>query len=129
MVNITPVLQSIEIEDYPHLRERVLSGEKEVVILAGFRPYKERTAMICSEKGSFAVRVDITSVHHCPTKDVTQAEWDADGYLSQNDLLQGLREHDESQTLGSPVTVIRWTNVSGDLVDEYREHHRPCCGT
>jgi hypothetical protein len=50
---------------------------------------------------------------------VTREEWEADGFASQEDLLSRMRRFYKTLTLDSAVTVIRWKDARGALVERH----------
>lgn len=60
-------------------------------------------------------------MRHCPLKEVTPEEWEADGFVGQENLLNGMRAFYPTLTLDSWVTIVRWDNARGKLVDDYRQ--------
>lgn len=104
-------------------RRSILYGGKCISIREGNRDYRPGPVMICCHLEPWAVMADITSVRHCALAEVTEEEYEADGFWSHDELLAGLRQYYPNINLDSPVTVIRWNNVRGWLVDnkiEYR---------
>lgn len=117
-------LYAILIAQDPKMRENVLSGKKQITIREGHRGYKKGEAIICSHLEPWAVMVDIISVRHCTFADVTEDEYKADGFKSQDELLNSLRRFYPKIDYASPVTVVRWTNARGKLVDDYKAAHQ-----
>ncbi|MBU6414781.1 ASCH domain-containing protein [Patescibacteria group bacterium] len=105
------------------MRTNVVYGGKTITIREGHRGYQPSLVMLCCHLVPWAVMADITNVRHCTLREVTQEEYEDDGFHSQEDLLQGMQRFYPNLTLDSPVTVIRWEKVRGFLVDycaEYR---------
>ena len=102
------------------MRNDILSGAKKITIREGLRDYRPGPAMVCCNLVVWAVMVDITNVKHCTLADITAEEWESDGFTSQQDLLDGMRRFYPSLTFDSPVTVLRWENARGALVDAYQ---------
>ena len=118
MDGLKPTMQAILIADDPVMRDNILTGKKQITIREGLRDYElGRQLMVCDHQAVWAVLTDITDVRHCPLYSVTQEEWEADGFTSQQDLLDGMHRYYPSLTLNSPVTVVHWTNARGALVD------------
>jgi len=100
----------------------VLDGTKTITVREGHRDYRPGLpVMLCCHLEGWAVQADIVNVRHCALKEVTEEEWADDGFTSQEDLLTGLQRFYPCLTMDSPVTVIRWKNVRGLLVDEFKE--------
>lgn len=102
------------------MRTNILSGKKKITIREGHRDYRPGLAVIACHLDPWAVMVDITDVKHCTLADITPEEWESDGFTSQQNLLEGMRQFYPNLTFESPVTVIRWDNTRGALVDEYQ---------
>ncbi len=113
-------LYAILIAQDTQMRENVLSEKKQITIREGHRDYKEGTALVCCHLEPWAVMVDITGVRYCTLSEVTKEEYNADGFRTQEDLLNGMRKFYPKIDYTSPVTVVKWNNVRGKLVDEYR---------
>ena len=52
-------------------------------------------------------------------------EYNADGFGTQEDLLNGMHKYYPKIDYASPVTVIKWDNIRGKLVDEYKSRKVP----
>lgn len=113
-----PALQALLIAPDNLMRKNILTGQKKISIREGHRDYRPGLMMICCHLEPWAVQVDVTEVLHRRLDEVSSVEWEADGFTSQQDLLNGLRNYYPSITLDSPVTVIYWDNVRGKLVGE-----------
>ena len=101
------------------MRYRVETGEKTITLREGHRDYRPGLVMLSCEKVPWAVMADITDVRHCTLRDVTEDEWTADGFVSQADLLTQMRRYYPKLELDSPITVIRWKDARGALVDRH----------
>lgn len=103
----------------PNIKERVdiLRGKRKITIREGHRDYRLDLVMICCHLEPWAVMADITDVRHCILGEVTEEEYKADGFNTRDELLNELRRYYPDIDLNSPVTVIRWDNVRGWLVD------------
>ncbi|HJV32529.1 MAG TPA: ASCH domain-containing protein [Patescibacteria group bacterium] len=103
------------------MRYRVETGGKTITIREGHRDYRPGLVMLCCEKVPWAVMADITDVRHCALREVTEEEWTADGFVSQSDLLTQMRRFYPKLELGSDVTVIRWKDARGALVERHSD--------
>ena len=112
-----PALQALLIAPDHDMRTHILYGGKTITIRKGHRDYKPGPVMLCCHVVPWAVLAEITDVRHCALQEVTEEEYEADGFLSQEDLLKGLQKYYPNMTLDSPVTVIRWKDAKGFLVD------------
>ena len=100
-----------------NMRDNIVSGKKKITIREGYRDYKSGPVMLCCHLDPWVVMADITSVKYCNVSEVTTEELKADGFTSKRNLLEGLRNFYPSLNWDSPVTVIRWDNVRGALID------------
>lgn len=104
----------------------IIYEEKTITIRNGHYDFRVgRPIIIGCYRASWAVMADITEVRHCTLGEVTKEEYLADGFETQKDLLEGLRQFFPNLDMDSPVTVIKWSNVRGWLVDhrdEYRQN-------
>lgn len=104
------------------MRRSILYGGKTITIREGHRDYRPGPVMLCCHLVPWAVMADITNVRHCTLREVTEEEYQDDGFHTQDDLLKGLQRFYPNMTLDSPVTVIRWQNARGFLVDHSTEY-------
>jgi len=122
---LSPPLQAIKIApDKPgqNQREMILSGEKTLTVRAGSRDHWKGPVMLGCEIEPWAVMAEIIEIRHCLLHDVTDEEVKADGVNGElTGLWADLRKYYPEMTLLSPVTVIRWANVRGKLVNDYRK--------
>lgn len=115
-----PPLLAILIAPDEEMRRRIVAKIKKITLREGHRGYTVGSqVMLCCHLVPWAVIAKITEVKHCILREVTQEEWEADGFIDQEDMLDGLRKFYPKIDWESPVTVIRWDDVSGALVDEY----------
>lgn len=109
-------LYAILIAPVKKTREDIISGRKTITIREGHRDYKPGTAMLCCHVDPWAVMVDVTSVSHCLLTDVSEKDYQADGFNSKEELLAGLQAYYSGLDWESPVTIIKWENARGKLV-------------
>ncbi len=95
------------------MRLNVLTGLKQISIREGHRDYHPGRMIICDPVEPWAVAVDLVEVKHITMAEITKEEWEADGFTSQDDMLQGMKKFYSNIELGSPVTILSWNNVSG----------------
>lgn len=107
------------------IRNRILSGDKKITIREGHRDYQPGLVMICCPIEPFCVQAEITDVRHCRLNEVTEREYAADGYESQKDMRNNLRKYYPEMDYNSLVTIIKWDNIIGTAVDEYRSGRPP----
>ncbi len=99
------------------MRRNIETGKKKISIRLDHRDYKVgQTIMLCCHLVPWAVQADVTEVRHCTLKDVTEEEYQADGFNCVADMIKGLRAFYPNVGLDSPVTVIKWDKARGKLV-------------
>ncbi|MFC1702932.1 ASCH domain-containing protein [Patescibacteria group bacterium] len=99
-------------------RRAVESGQKTITIRKGHRDYRVGYAvMICCHIEPWCVMADISSVVHCTLEEVTEEELRDDGFTDHADMIAQLGRFYPDISLTSQVTVIRWVDVRGKLVD------------
>ncbi len=105
------------------VRKAILEGKKQITIRDGYREYHPGTPVVlcCCEKDPWCVQADITGVRYCRLAEVTEEEWQAAGFPSREEGLEGMRRFYPALTWDSAVTIIRWKNVRGKLVDDWAE--------
>lgn len=119
-----PPLVAVLIARDPAMREAIVANRKRITIREGYRLYKPgMTVMICCHLEPWCVQADIVAVRHCQLSKVVQEEWEADGYVSKTQMAEDLRRFYPKITWSSPVTIIKWENVRGQLVDDYNQEH------
>ncbi|MBI2676949.1 MAG: ASCH domain-containing protein [Candidatus Yanofskybacteria bacterium] len=111
-----PALQALLIAPDCCVRDQIVWGTKTVTIREGHRDYKLGKVMLCCHLEPWAVMADITEVRHCLLKEVTKEECFDDGFSNRVELLHDLQRFYPDLTANSPVTVIKWANVTGTLV-------------
>lgn len=103
------------------MRRRVETGEKTITIREGHRDYRPGLVMLCCHLVPWAVQAEITDVRHCALREITREEWESDGFVSQTDLLTQMRRFYPKLELDSAVTVIRWKDARGALVERHAD--------
>ena len=111
-------------------REKIVAGVVTATIRMGFRRgYEPGAALqLCCHIEPWCMMADIETRRYCRMREVTDKEWQAAGYSGMEEHLVFIRRFPgyENANPDSEVTVIRWKNVHGKLVDEYQE--RMECG-
>ena len=123
-IHLQKPLEALLISPDDAEREKVLSGEKKITIRKGWREYTLGKAILCCPIKPWCVEINIIDVKYTTLKDVEQEEYLADGYFSKQELLNDLKRFYPSLSLASKVTIIRWDNASGKLVDEYNQEQK-----
>lgn len=106
-------LYGLLIADDDQMRLNLLLGHKKISIREGHRDYHPGQMLIGDQETSFVVMVDLVNVKHTTLGEVTEEEWLADGFTSQEDMLEGMKIFYPNINLDSPVTVLFWENVRG----------------
>ena len=102
------------------MRHRVETGAKTITIREGHRDYRPgELVMLCCHLVPWAVQTTLTDVRHCRLREVGEEEWLDDGFVSQDDLLTQMRRFYPKLTLDSEVTVIRWKDARGALIERH----------
>jgi hypothetical protein len=105
----------------PEYQEITLNGSKKISIREGFRSFqKDKPLIICWPKNSFCVEADCTDVRYAKAKEITPEELKADFYSNSEEMLRAMIGFYPKFSLESEVTIVRWDNVRGKLVDDYR---------
>jgi hypothetical protein len=102
------------------MRDEVLDGLKKITIREGHRNYTLGPVMIGCHLLSWATLRTITKIQWKLLKEVTDEEMFADGFISQDDMMAGLRQFYPNIGLDSPVTVVEWEYQNTSLVDKQR---------
>lgn len=110
-------LQALLVAPDQRMRTAILERIKKISIREGRRDYRSGPVMLCCHLEPWAVMADIVNVRHCTLREVTKEEYKADGFENKVELLNGLKKFYPNMNLDSPVTVIRWDNARGKLVD------------
>src|SRR3990167_3095591 len=99
-------------------RWAIINEKKCITIREGHRDYRAgKPVMLCCQIEPWCVMADLTEVRHTTVAEVTKQEIEDDGFADRDDMLRQLQRFYPSLTMRSPVTVIRWTDVRGWLVD------------
>lgn len=110
-------LQALLIAPDHAMRTAILRGRKSITVREGHRDYRPGPVMLCCEKVPWTAMVDVTSVRHCLLREVSAEELADDGFYGLEDAVAQLRRFYAHITADSPVTVLRWTNARGLLVE------------
>jgi hypothetical protein len=114
----------------------VARGRKTITIREGHRDYQtgDRLMLGCPWL-NWMLFAEVAYVRHSLAAKVLPEDLADAGYSSHEHMVEDLRRFYPNLTLESPVTVVRWTNVQGKLVNEialvaiYRalkmRHHLP----
>lgn len=111
-------MEAILVAPDENMRHAIVTGEKQITIRSGFRNYTLGPTMLCCHLVPWAVMVDVVSVDHKMISQLDHQEVLDDGFKTRIELLDGLRQFYPGLDVESPVTIIRWGNVRGALVDE-----------
>jgi len=115
-----PTLQAIAIASDPQMKINIMTGYKNITIREGQRDYHLGDVILFDEKDSWVVRAKIIDIQHKTMSQITEAEWRADGFVSQKDMMKRMKRFYPKITLESPVTVVRWdiNSLSGFWVEK-----------
>ncbi|KKW06234.1 MAG: hypothetical protein UY40_C0001G0012 [candidate division CPR1 bacterium GW2011_GWC1_49_13] len=97
-----------------------LDGLKEITIQEGWRDYRVGTRVILTggREHPWCAEAEIVGVAHCLLEELKPEELKVDGYATHQEALDDMRQWHPNLTMKSKVTVIRWTNVRGTLVEQ-----------
>jgi hypothetical protein len=103
----------------PDHSDNIISGQKKITIRNGERDYRvgDTLALGCHLL-NWCVLADITEVRYCPLEEITEEEARDDGFSSPEEMLEGMRNYYPDINYQSRVTVVRWNNLRGKLIDE-----------
>lgn len=103
------------------MRQAILDGTKKISIREGHRAYPiGAKIMLCCHLEPWAVMANIIKVCHTTLWKVTEEDYMADGFESLDKFFCGMQKFYPNISMGSAVTIIKWDNVSGILVDEIK---------
>ena len=114
-----PALQSLLLANDEAMRANTLLGIKKISIREGDRDYREGPMMIVDHIVPFVVQVTVTNVRKCKLSEVTEEEYFADNFKDKDDLLSGMKIYYPNLNWDSIVTILRWENVCGQMVDDF----------
>lgn len=113
-------MQALLVPSPPGMRQAILNGTLKAGIIQGYRDYTLGKIILCDHLEPWAVLADVTEVRHTTPQDITAEEYEAAG--SKGNMIDWVHDMqkicDPTITENSPVTFIRWDNVSGALVEE-----------
>jgi len=98
----------------------ILSENKKITIREGRRDYVNGLVIIANTETGYCVKADITDVKHYLAREVPKKDFRDDGYSSGEQMIDDLKTFYPKINADSSVTVIRWNNVGGRMVDDYR---------
>lgn len=103
------------------LRKDIISGRVTVAIRKGYRNYaSDHELMLCCHREPWAVLANIVEVSLLRQYAISQKDIEAAGYRTREEMVRKLREYYTDIEWDTPLTVIRWENVRGRLVDDFR---------
>jgi hypothetical protein len=103
------------------MRYEILEGSVKLSVREGYRTGYDagRPVMLCCQREPWCVMADIANSRFCRLIDVTEEERQTGGLASRNQLLEWMQRFYPTMTWESDVTVVRWKNVRGKLVDDW----------
>lgn len=115
-----PVLEALELGTEQMCIDAI-NGFKQVSVRTNFRDYTDGNKLVLyNEQVGFVATATISSVRYCQLREVTEQECKDDGFESLEELLAVLQGfYGDSITLDSSVTVLRWRDIKGPMVDAY----------
>jgi hypothetical protein len=113
-------LQALLIATDEKMRENILNRKKKITIIEGWGDYQNGPCMVCCHIEPWCVGIDIKDVRYSIIKDVKPEEYIADGYNFTSEMTKDLQRFYPKIDLESKVTIIKWDDANGKLVDEYK---------
>ncbi len=110
-------LQALLISPDYAMRNAIHRHKKQITIREGHRNYWKGPCWLVCHILPWSVKVTITDVTCGVAKSITKEEWEADGFTSFDDMMDGMRKYYPNFTDESPVTVIKWEKAEGYWVD------------
>lgn len=114
-------LQALLISPDEEKRKEILEGKKNITIREGHRDYILGPVMLCCPIEPWCVEADIVEIKHSTLGEVNEKDYFASGYNNYQDAKDKLKKFYPGINFNSEVTIIRWSNVRGKLVEEYRK--------
>lgn len=100
-------LQAILIQG-KKLEEDVRYNRKKITIREGHRDYTNGPVLVGCPNLDWCVMRNIVDVRHTTLECVKEEEYIADGFETDEDMMDGLKIYYPNIKWDSPVTVIRW---------------------
>ena len=100
-----------------------INGVKKISVRPGNRRYTEGGVLVLyNEEYGFVAKADVTSVRYTTLGKLTEEELRSDGFKTHDALLKELNEkfYNGMLSLESDMTVLRWDNIRGPVVNDYR---------
>ncbi len=69
----------------------------------------------------WAIMADITEVRHCLLSEIATHEVEVEEFGAPEDLFRVLRRNNPGFHLASRITIIRWDNIRGSLVESAKK--------
>ena len=107
MGNMKRALQAILIQG-EEMKFDVLANRKKITIREGARDYTNGPVLIGCPDLDWATMRNIVDVRYCRLIDVTEEEYQADGFETKSDMLMGMSKYYPNINWDSEVTVIKW---------------------
>lgn len=117
-VNKKRPVQAILMSESDEQWFNILTGKKKITIRAEYRDYIPGLLMIVSPKTNRCVEATLTDVKYYLAKDVPRKDCISDGFLGLEDMISGMKDYYPDFNPESKVTVIKWKDVRGLLVEK-----------
>ncbi len=100
------------------MRQAILAGDKTITLRLGHRDYQAGDKlMLCCHLDSWAVMTTVVSVRHTSLAEVGQLDWEADGFDSHQEMVEGLECYYGPMIPQQNITIIRWGALEGLLTE------------
>ena len=119
MAAIKKPLQALLMSPSEEQWESILSEKKKITIREGNRDYHLGAVIITNPERGYCLSATIAKVNHYVAREVPEQDFMDDGYKSRTEMISDLRKFYPDLTPDSEVTVIRWDNIQGRLLEEF----------
>ena len=115
------------------LRQDIVNERITAAIVAGYRNYMpDHELILCCHREPWAVLADIVEIKMLRLYGISCRDIEAAGYSTREEMAREFQKYCPNLDQNTPFTVIRWQNVRGKLVDDFKrkeelEHSEDYC--
>ena len=103
----------------------ILSGNVTIIVTERCYDFKAGKPLILfNHLEGWVIMVDMVEVAHRLFSEITSEECQAAGFTKRLDFLDSLNISKRNLSLSSKITILKWANTRGRLVDTHRENHK-----
>ena len=100
------------------MRQAILAGDKTVTLRLGHRDYQRGDKlMLCCHLDPWAVMTTVVSVRHTSLAEVGQLDWEAEGFDSHQEMVEGIERYYGPMIPQQNITILRWGALEGQLTE------------